>query len=427
MEARLLDRNNYSVKTNETYEILSAYYVDIFYNHLYTEAKKLKAQSSVSSITEGYKHTLNAFLKGLNNPKLYKKSLVGIHHYFINIGLASITFSRCVDKITSEFIPTDYFMSLTSTQKMGVLRMVINQSIKQFIKKIVDEHMVKIIDNHTDSDNVRILQDVLIDCFIMEREGMYQRFIASQTTTNGGSSVNLILAEKMQLEIKKLVKEKYTYLKQINLLTKAFNLQKIKEKKNQDIIAKLKRQISNESYMNNRSSQLNNKYDNQIQFNKSDNNLTHLSNNKHEFKRLEGVNLTESSYVEKDKFEKDKFENDKFENDKFEKDKFEKDKFEKDKFEKDKFEKISVIHDRSPHQKSELSTTPTKSVLENLKENNTNLDIQLSPTLSENFIEVNLSNMENIINGDSEYLQQLSDSCIFNDKMDEETTLDDFN
>jgi hypothetical protein len=35
--------------------------------------------------------------------------------------------------------------------------------------------------------------------------------------------------------------------------------------------------------------------------------------------------------------------------------------------------------------------------------------------------------MENIINGDSEYLQQLSDSRIFNDKMDEETTLDDFN
>jgi hypothetical protein len=422
MEARLLDRSNYSVKTNETYEILSAYYVDIFYNHLYTEAKKLKAQSSVSSITEGYKHTLNAFLKGLNNPKLYKKSLIGIHHYFINIGLASITFSRCVDKITAEFIPTDYFMSLTSTQKMGVLRMVINQSIKQFIKKIVDEHMVKIIDNHTDADNVRILQDVLIDCFIMEREGMYQRFIASQTTTNSGSSVNLIIAEKMQLEIKKLVKEKYTYLKQINLLTKAFSLQKIKEKKNQDIITKLKRQISNESYMNNSSSQLNNKYDNTIQFNRSDNNLTHLSKNKREFERLGGVNFTESSYVEKDKFEKDKFEKDKFE-----KDKFEKDKFEKDKFEKDKFEKISVIHDKSPYQKLELSATPTKSILENLKENNTNLDIQLSPTLSENFIEVNSSNMENIINGDSEYLQQLSDSRIFNDKMDEETTLDDFN
>ena len=205
---RILDRHNYSNKTIEVYEIMSAYYVDIFYNHLYIEAKKLKASGNVSSITEGYKHTLNAFLKGLSNPKLYKKSIVGIHYYFINIGFASISFSKCVDKLTKAFIPSDYFNSLSSTQKMGVLRMVINQSMKIFIKSIVDEHMSKIIDNHKDSDNVRILQDVLIDCFILEREGMYQRFISQQTTTHQDETVNRLVAEKMQQEIKKLVKEK---------------------------------------------------------------------------------------------------------------------------------------------------------------------------------------------------------------------------
>ena len=35
------------------------------------KAKKIKANGSVPSITEGYKHTLNAFLKSLENPKLY--------------------------------------------------------------------------------------------------------------------------------------------------------------------------------------------------------------------------------------------------------------------------------------------------------------------------------------------------------------------
>jgi hypothetical protein len=406
MEARLLDRNNYSAKTNETYEILSAYYVDIFYNHLYTEATKLKVQSSVSSITEGYKHTLNAFLKGLNNPKLYKKSLISIHNYFISIGLASITFTRCVDKITTEFIPTDYFDSLTSTQKMGVLRMVINQAIKQFIKKIVDEHMVKIIDNHKDRDNVRILQDTLIDCFIMEREGMYQRFITNQTKTNSGSSINLLVAEKMQIEIKKLVKEKYAYKKQINLLTKAYNIQKLNEKKNQEIITGLKRQLCSRLNMDNGKLPFNTynednnhkQYQNLHKLNKPNNTFTHLSKNNHEFNK--------SIYVENNQSENNQSEN-------------------------NQSERVSVIHERIPHKKTEHLIQPT--CIENSDTSEStkpvvNLDEPLSPTQSENFIEVNLSNMDSVINGDSdEFLQQLSDSSIFNDKMDEETTLDDFN
>lgn len=243
MSDRLFDRNNYSSKTLENFEIMSAYYVDIFYNHLYIEAKKLKAHSSVSSITDGYKHTLNAFLKGLENPKLYKKSIVGMHHYFITIGFASISFSKCVDKLTKEFIPTDYFNSLTVTQKMGVLRMVLNQSLKTFIRKLVDEHMAKIIDYHMEKDNVRILQDEMIDCFILEREGMYQRFIAEGTKTNKNETVNRHLAEKMQQEIKRLVKEKYTQQKQILILKKILLKKKGEENQIREVNGNLKAEI----------------------------------------------------------------------------------------------------------------------------------------------------------------------------------------
>ena len=59
---RILDRNNYSKKTLDTFEILAAYFIDIYYNHLYIEGNKLKTEKNVSSITEGYKHALNAFL-----------------------------------------------------------------------------------------------------------------------------------------------------------------------------------------------------------------------------------------------------------------------------------------------------------------------------------------------------------------------------
>lgn len=244
MGDRLFDKQNYSSKTLENFEIMSAYYVDIFYNHLYIEAKKLKASGNVSSVTEGYKHTLNAFLKGLDNPKLYKKSIVGIHHYFISIGFASISFAKCIDRLTKEFIPLDYFSSLTVTQKMGVLRMVLNQSLKSFIKKIVDDHLAKIIDFHTERDNARILQDELIDCFILEREGMYQRFIAENTKTNKNETVNRLIAEKMQSEIKRLVKEKYEQQKQILILKKIIINRKNSDGKNNEIIGELQGEIS---------------------------------------------------------------------------------------------------------------------------------------------------------------------------------------
>ena len=238
-ENRILDRRNYSGKTLETFEVMSAFYVDIFYNHLYIEAKKLKAKGNVSSITEGYKYALNAFLKSLSNPELYKKSIVGVHDYFIKTGFNTLSFSKCIDRITHEFVPTDYFSELSTGKKMGILRLVINQALKSLIRKIASDHMSKIIDYHKEVENVRILQDELIDCFIMEREGMYQRFISDNTQTNKNESVNRGLAERMQSEIKKLVREKYSLEKSIKLMKKYIITKKAEEKKQTTLIKKM--------------------------------------------------------------------------------------------------------------------------------------------------------------------------------------------
>lgn len=244
MDTRLFDRKKYAPKTIETFEIMSAYYVDIFYNYLYTEAKTLKANGNVASVTEGYKHALNAFIKSLDNPKLYKKSITGMHTYFINIGFSSISFSTCIDRITKEFIPDDYFQALSTTKKMGILRSVLDHSIKMFIRKVVDDHMSKIIDYHSEKDNARILQDDLIDCFILERENMFQRFITDKTKTTQHDTVNRLVAEKMQVEIKKLIGEKYELNKQIIIFKKYFLKKKIDEKKNHKIIEDLKSQLN---------------------------------------------------------------------------------------------------------------------------------------------------------------------------------------
>lgn len=412
MSSRLFDKSNYLPKTIETYEILSAYYVDIFYNHLYTEAKKLRAQSSVGSVTEGYKHTLTAFLKGLNNPKLYKKSLIGIHHYFMNIGIVSITFTKCVNRITSEFVPTDYFSSLSSTQKMGVLRKVISQSIRRFIRKIVDEHMAMIIDNHKDRDNVRILQDVLIDCFIWEREGMYQLFIEKQTTSKS-NGVDVRIAEKMQAEIKKLVKEKYEQKKQISLLTKLCHGQKQKIHHFQRINEHLRKQIQSVN--------------------------TQLEESRHEKKAL--VSTANSTFINRS--QESMFKNSPPATHM----RASESRFFTDVSQQDRYSKRSVFDGIKNEQAAEQTADLVENVVsthvdEPREETNipelklptpnasgTNDESDDSLCISDDdgqFIEVNDGNIRNIVHGDNEYLQHIKDTRVFNDKMDTGTTLDDF-
>lgn len=213
---RIFDRNNYQKKTIDCFEVLGAYFVDIFYNHLFIEGKKLRTNKSVSSITEGYKHALNAFLQGIENPKSYKKILVGIHSFFISSGFTNMSFSECIERVTEEFIPKDYYESVSKQQKISILKLVICQSNKTFVEKLVKNFLRLVIDTHSDSDNIRVLQDAFIDILMLERENIYHRFVTTTKTTPQSA-----LVEAMQNEIKKLCKEKFelkkltTSLKQI--------------------------------------------------------------------------------------------------------------------------------------------------------------------------------------------------------------------
>jgi hypothetical protein len=252
MSSNILDRHQYDPKMITNIEVMAAYFVDLFYNHLYFEGKKLKVNGSVPSVTEGYKHALNAFIKSLGNARLYKKAVIGIHQYFMNYtSFTTISFAKCVDRLAANFVPLDYYSSLNNTQKMSVLRLVINQAVKEFTKKIVNDHLNKIIDHHQEFDNVRLLQDELIDCFLLEREGVYQRFVSSQTQTSSNETVNRLVAEKMQKEIKNLILEKIqlkkqnSALKQIIIKNNAENLNTTENIGNMEAtISELKEEIS---------------------------------------------------------------------------------------------------------------------------------------------------------------------------------------
>lgn len=243
MNNRILDRHNYTKKTIENFEILAAYFIDIYYNHLYIEAKKLRTDNAVNSVTDGYKHALKAYLKGVDNPKYFKKTLMGIHAYYTACGYTSMTFRECTESITKEFIPKDYYESVISTQRTSILKLVISESNKKMIFKIASEYLSMIIDNHLDETNLRILQDEYIDILILSRENVYHRFISSETNTSSNTKGNDILQAKMQKEIKILLTEKYQLKKTITDLKKIILKKENQLSSEREYSASLKREL----------------------------------------------------------------------------------------------------------------------------------------------------------------------------------------
>jgi hypothetical protein len=237
------NRSDYSKRTIDTFELMSVYFIDIYYNHLYVEAKNLRNDAKASSITEGYKHALNAFILGIENNKHYKKTLVGIHDSFVmHGGFIHLSFAECISKITDEFIPMDYLSVVTKQQKITILNMVICQVNRTFVERIVRKFMRMIIDNHSEQDNPRLLQDEFVDLLILQRENIYHKFIDKQAKKTDPTLSSKVV-ESMQAEIKKLYGEKYELKKNITKMKKIIITKEAILSEKDDIIAKLKAEI----------------------------------------------------------------------------------------------------------------------------------------------------------------------------------------
>lgn len=214
-QSRLFDRSSYLPRTISVYQIVGAYLVDIYYNHLYAEAHKFRGKGDVPTVTEGYRHSTFAFLSGLDhNAKAtykaqhYKQLLIGVNEYFKTwTSFNTLTVSDCIDKIVREFVPDDYFKELDKDQKSSILRMVLTDTLREFTKVVVGEFLSAIVDNHDEPANIEALKDRIVDLMISEREKMFHKFLASHFPASN-ETVDKKFAEKMRDEIVKLQAER---------------------------------------------------------------------------------------------------------------------------------------------------------------------------------------------------------------------------
>ena len=273
---RMFDRSSYSARTLSVFQLVGAYIVDIYYNHLYAEAIKFKNDGKVHSITEGYRHAAFAFVSAIDTKakanykaEYYTKLLQGINEYFICwTSFNSLTLSECIDKIVKEFVPDDYYNTLDKDQKRNILRIIITNTIREFTKVVISEYLANIIDNHEDVANVEALKEGVINIFIGERESMFHKFLDSRSNNPSEEKVDKKFAEKMRTEIMRLTEVNNVQAKNISGLNEqlssrteqlskvinkyrklenAYNLIVAEHKVSKEKIGELEEQLSNVS------------------------------------------------------------------------------------------------------------------------------------------------------------------------------------
>lgn len=225
----ILDKNKYLPRTISTFNIISAYVTDIYYNHLYSEAMKMKAEGKTTSITEGYRHAIWAFINAINpdsgkyKEHHYKQLLKGINEYFtVWTSFSTLNLRDCINKVTQEFVPEDYFVNLDNDQRSNIIRKVLTGSIKEFSLTVIHEYLNGIIDNHDDTANIEALKDCMTDILLMEREAMFRKFL-DQNIGKKAETIDKAVGVKMQHEIKTLLSQRDAIQRQLNDCKKLLN------------------------------------------------------------------------------------------------------------------------------------------------------------------------------------------------------------
>lgn len=174
-----------SDKTKSIFSLISSHYIDIFYNILYTQAKKLQKEGVCKTETEGYQIAIGSYLDFCNGNikstrSFYVSSLEGIkkfhEEYMVTQPLTTLQF---IHILIEEFIPREYASKLQDNESNAILEQILRDSVSIFAEKVIRVYIYEIIDKHSGIDNesnVKILQTEYFNILSTIRTKYYHEF-----------------------------------------------------------------------------------------------------------------------------------------------------------------------------------------------------------------------------------------------------------
>ena len=220
-----MHKRRYDPKTIAIFDTIGTYFVDVFYNNHYFMAKDLVESGKSASITQAYQTAVISYMNGIKKHEhLCAKVVKGLHGFYIksNHGVLSSLFADFEDRVLSQFIPPEYYMYFPGTRKDQTFQQIIIKAVNEFGAMMVESKYLSMVIDNRGKENLPILQDRIIDIFIMQREEYYAKFADQISKRNGNSDlVDKAIVDKLK---RALVDEKKRCCKIDNDKNTAINI-----------------------------------------------------------------------------------------------------------------------------------------------------------------------------------------------------------
>ena len=185
---------------------ISGYFADLYMHYFYNQANIMKNSGEVKTITEGYKHVTWRYLEMMTaNAKFYTRSLIDVNDWYArNKKFSALPLAEFISQFVREFTPSDFFDSLTKDQKRQIMKKIIMNTLGQFTRAIMKEHLCMIIDSNNDPTGLEVLCEVMLNILMHEKDKMYHFFMYNAGETTSGKEDEVL---RMQREVTQLQKK----------------------------------------------------------------------------------------------------------------------------------------------------------------------------------------------------------------------------
>lgn len=174
-----MDHKKYNERMISIFDTIGSYFVDVFYNGLYSKARNRVSQGGNISITTEYKKYILNYVNGIARADLYKAEVRHLHNFYQAMsGYGETIFTDFENRILLQFIPNEYYRDFTTKRKEQTFRDIIINTVKDLADVIIEPGIYKkIIDDHLNTANVTLLQNRTVDIFILQHENYYSKFV----------------------------------------------------------------------------------------------------------------------------------------------------------------------------------------------------------------------------------------------------------
>ena len=199
--------SNYDTKIISIYEILSSYFTDILFNHIY-----LTIKGSKNAIDEYVKNVKN-YVSGIkNNIEYYNKIVKELHLYFLkHVGkkFADLTYANFIARVVSISTPNEYFVQLSHSDKEDIFSNIISELVANMaVFSTTSEMLQLIVTNHTKNAKITIrsIQDKAVNFLVEKRALLYNQFVKKVGEVKEVTSI--AYTEDLKKDLKKAITEK---------------------------------------------------------------------------------------------------------------------------------------------------------------------------------------------------------------------------